>query len=102
MLCYAMFNIESRAIMSGGTILLSNFTHSPIDIHSHFNHGSRFDYPNNENHIRGIYFIESVYRNVSVSQVGISKFPSVFKHTECIIAENKYLHKLIDEKEWVY
>ena len=35
-------------------------------------------------------------------QVGFSTFASVLSHTECVIEENLYLHKLIDEKAWVY
>ena len=81
---------------------LPNFIHSPIDIHSHFNHGSPFDCPEDETHLRGMDFLESVYQKMGVSQVGISTFPSVLNHTECVIEENEYLHKLIDEKDWVY
>ena len=83
-------------------IFLPNFTHKPIDIHSHFNHGSIFDCPENEKHLRGFDFIETVYQNAKVSQVGISTFASVLEHTECIVEENEYLHNLINEKEWVY
>ena len=78
------------------------FEHSPIDIHSHFNHGSRFDCPENEIHVRNFDFLEGVYRSAGVSQVGFSTFASVLNHVECIVEENLYLHKLIDEKEWVY
>ena len=81
---------------------LPKLTHSPIDIHSHFNHGSEFDCPETAIHIRGIDFVESVYQKTNISQVGISTFPSVFEHTESIVDENEYLHKLTDEKEWVY
>lgn len=88
--------------MNTNAISFPNFTHSPIDIHSHFNHGSRFDCPEDERHIRGIDFIESVYHNAEVSQVGISTFASVLEHVESIIDENEYLHKLIDKKDWVY
>ncbi len=77
------------------------FEHNPIDIHSHFNHGSLFDYPDNDIHIRGLEFMESVYEKAGISQVGVCTFPSAF-HAECIVEENSYLHKLIDEKEWVY
>ncbi len=78
------------------------FQHSPIDIHSHFNHGSPFDCPENPAHLRGMDFLEQVYENAGITQVGMSTFPSVFEHTECIREENEYLHKLIDEKPWVY
>lgn len=78
------------------------FDHSPIDIHSHLNHGSRFDCPDDESHLRGMAFVESVYQKAGVSQVGISTFASVLSHTECVAEENLYLHKLTDEKDWVY
>ena len=79
-----------------------NFQHSPIDIHSHFNHGSRFDCPEDELHVRGFDFLEKSYCHAGVLQVGFSTFASVLSHTECVIEENLYLHKLIDEKDWVY
>ena len=78
------------------------FEHSPIDIHSHLNHGSRFDCPDDESHLRGLDFVEGVYQKAGVSQVGISTFASVLSHTECVTEENLYLHKLTDEKDWVY
>lgn len=78
------------------------FTHDPIDIHSHFNHGSQFDCPEDEIHFRGLDFVESVYDQVHGTQVGISTFASVLQHPECVAEENEYVHKLIDEKEWVY
>ena len=82
--------------------MLSAFTHAPIDIHSHFNHGSPCDCSENEMNLCGIDFIESIYRDAGVTQVGVSTFPSVLEHTECIVEENEYMHALIDEKEWVY
>ena len=78
------------------------FGHSPIDIHSHFNHGSCFDCPEDEIHVRGFDFLEGVYNRAGVSQVGFSTYASVLSHTECIVEENLYLHRLIDEKNWVY
>ena len=78
------------------------FQHSPIDIHSHFNHGSEFDCPEDETHIRSFDFLESAYEKAGVKQVGFSTFASVLSHTECVVEENLYLHKLIDEKDWVY
>ena len=88
--------------MCQSNIFLADMTHAPIDVHSHFNHGTRFDCAENEINACGIDFIESVYRQAGVSQVGVSTFPSVLDHTECIVEENEYMHRLIDEKEWVY
>ena len=92
----------NEAKKEGAFMYLPEFAHSPIDIHSHFNHGSPFDCPEDEIHLRGMDFLESVYHNAGVSQVGFSTFASVLNHTECIAEENLYLHKLIDEKDWVY
>lgn len=78
------------------------FEHSPIDIHSHFNHGSRFDCPEEESHLRGLDFLEGVYQKAGVSKVGCSTYASVLNHVECVVEENAYLYKLIDEKDWVY
>ena len=78
------------------------FQHSPIDIHSHFNHGSRFDCPEDEIHVRSFDFLESKYAKAGVKQVGFSTFASVLSHTECVLEENLYLHKLMEEKDWVY
>ena len=85
-----------------GSSDLLKFDHSPIDIHSHFNHGSRFDCPEDDSHIRSMDFVEDVYRRANVLQVGMSTFASVLNHTECVTYENLYLHKLIGEKDWVY
>ena len=79
-----------------------NISHMPIDIHSHFDHGTPYDCPEDALHFRGLAYVESVYRRVNVTQVGICTFASVVHHPECVVAENEYLHKLIDEKEWVY
>ena len=78
------------------------FGHSPIDIHSHFNHGSVGDCPESEINRRGFDFLEPIYEKAGVSAVGMSTFASVLEHTECIVEENEYLHKLIDEKSLVY
>ncbi len=83
-------------------ISLPNFKHSPIDIHSHFGHNSPFDFPEDEMHVRRFDFMEKMYRNANISQVGFSTFASVNKYTECIIEENTYLYNLTKEKDFVY
>ena len=75
---------------------------SPIDIHSHFNSGSPFDVEDGPIGYRSLAFLESVYEKSGVSEVGVSTFPSVFEHPECVCEENEFLHRLIDEKTWVY
>lgn len=97
-----MFLSESSKQTGADVIAKLGFLHEPIDIHSHLNHGSPFDCPEDETHLRSMEFVESVYTNYGISQVGISTFPSVLNHTECVLEENSFLHKLKDEKEWVY
>ena len=43
------------------TIKIPEFNQKAIDIHSHFNHGSRFDCPEDEIHVRSFDFLESAY-----------------------------------------
>lgn len=88
--------------MYNSSVLMPNFTHRPIDIHSHFNHGSRFDCPGDETHLRGIEYQEKICLEADIAAVGISTYASVLDHPECVAEENEYLHKLIDEKAWVY
>jgi len=83
-------------------IFLPDFTHGPIDIHAHINHGSMFDCPENEIHIHGLDYIENVYNGANVTQAGISTYASVLEHTECIPEENEYLNRLAEKKPWVY
>ena len=83
-------------------IIKNGLAHPPIDIHSHFNHGSPFDCPETMVHIHGLDWIEDIYKNAGVAQVGMSTYASVLEHPECIVEENQYLHKLIEEKEWMY
>lgn len=84
------------------SISLPNFSHSPIDIHTHFNHGSPFDCPETPVHLRGLDFIESMYRRGGVFQAGCSTYASVLQQPECVVEENEYMYRLIEQKEWVY
>ena len=88
--------------MFKNTISLPDFTHSPIDIHSHINHGSKFDCEEDDIHVRNLDFLESTYQYYNVSQVGLSTYASLIHSTECVIEENEYMHQLSKEKEWVY
>ena len=73
-----------------------SFAHAPIDIHSHFNHGSPFDWrlPDNPLHLRDLDFVLEEQRNVGIECGGFSTFASVLEHPECIAEENEYLYRL--------
>ena len=85
-----------------GFLDFTKFSHAPIDIHSHFNHGSPFDCPETEVHLRSYEFLRSVYEKAGVRSVGFSTYGSVLKHCECIFDENEYMHELAKKEDLVY
>ncbi len=80
------------------------FSHAPIDIHSHFNHGSPFDWPLPDNplHLRELDFVLEEQRNVGIECGGFSTFASVLEHPECIVEENEYLYQLASEDPRIF
>ena len=85
-------------------ICLSEFSHAPIDLHSHFNHGSPFDcpIPDKAVHNRDLDFVKAAYDHIGIGAAGMSTFASVMEHTECIIEENRYLHEQVLAMDWMY
>ncbi len=81
-----------------------SFSHPPIDIHSHFNHGSPFDWPLPDNplHLRELEFILEDQRHVGIACGGFSTFASVLEHPECIVEENEYLYQLASEDPRIF
>lgn len=81
-----------------------SFSHAPIDIHSHFNHGSPFDWrlPNNPLHIRDLDFVLEDQRHVGIVAGGFSTYASVLQHPECIVEENEYLYRLAQTEPRIY
>lgn len=78
------------------------FSRDPIDIHSHFNHGSPFDTPQTMAHIRDLDHVKKGYDRFGIFYAGMSTFASVVYHPECIVEENEYLHKLVEKTDWMY
>ena len=85
-------------------IQLPTFSHAPIDIHSHFNHGSPFDcpIPSALLHDRGLEYVTSAYEHIGICAAGMSTFASVMEHHECIPEENEYLHDTVQKTDWMY
>ncbi|MBQ9796792.1 MAG: amidohydrolase [Clostridia bacterium] len=83
---------------------IPSFSHAPIDIHSHFNHGSPFDWrlPDNPLHLRDLDFVLEEQRNVGIACGGFSTYASVLEHPECIVEENEYLHRLAGEDARIF
>ena len=85
-------------------ICLPEFSHAPIDLHSHFNHGSLFDcpVPDKAVHNRDLDFVKAAYDHIGIGAAGMSTFASVMEHTECITEENRYLHEQVLAMDWMY
>ena len=78
------------------------FSHPPIDIHSHFNHGSPFDCPRQPIHYRSADFIKAAYDRFGIVCAGMSTYGAVLEHPECIPEENLYLHGVAAQTDWIY
>ena len=74
-----------------------------IDIHSHINHGTPYDSLSNDSRIyKAEYdFLCNMYDRTNIEQAVFSTFASVL-HTEPIVEENEYLHKLVLENKRAY
>ncbi len=83
-------------------IQFPEFSHAPIDIHSHFNHGSPYDTPQTQAHIRDLAYIKADYDRFGIYYAGMSTFASVIYHPECVVEENNYLHDLVQATDWMY
>ncbi|MBQ3591109.1 MAG: amidohydrolase family protein, partial [Clostridia bacterium] len=85
-------------------VQMSVFSHAPVDIHSHFNHGSPFDEVNSaipeEIHNRQLDFIKAGYDHIGVSHAGMSTYAAV-EHPECVAEENRYLYDLVQQSDWL-
>ncbi|MBE6953569.1 MAG: amidohydrolase [Ruminococcaceae bacterium] len=85
-------------------VQLPLFSHAPIDIHSHFNHGSPYDDRGTpeETHNRNLSFVKAGYDHIGVCAAGMSTFASVLTHPECVVEENRYLNDLVNRTDWMY
>ncbi len=81
---------------------IPEFSHPPIDIHSHFNHGSPFDCPQAPIHNRTLEFMKANCDRFGIPYVGMSTYAAVLHHPECVYEENEYLHQLVKETPWMY
>lgn len=83
-------------------IQFSEFSHPPIDIHSHFNHGSPFDCPQAPIHNRTLEFMKANYDRFGIACTGMSTYASVLRNPQCVLAENAYLYDLAQKTDWIY
>ena len=73
-----------------------------IDVHSHLNHGSRFDSnPNRKYYNATLEYLSDVYKSCNIGKMLCSTFSSVIS-TEEIEKENEYLFNLSQEVEPLY
>ena len=83
-------------------VTLPEFSHAPIDIHSHFNHGSQWDVKESPIHQNSIGFLKESYAHIGVSWAGISTFASVYHPMGLGVAEsNEWLYEFTRQEDWV-
>lgn len=83
-------------------MLIPEFSHAPIDIHSHFNHGVPCDCPDTPLHRRDLAFVLSGYDRFGIEYCGMSTFGSVMEKTEYIEEENRFLHEYVKTCDRMY
>lgn len=84
------------------SLQMPEFSHSSIDIHCHFNHGAPTEPPRKEWHIMDLDHIKAGYDRFGIYYSCMSTYASVMFHPECIVEENEYLFKLVQELDWMY
>ena len=84
------------------SVVMPEFSHPPIDIHSHFNHGSPFDCPEKPIHFRSLEFMRAETQRFGIPYVGMSTYASCLHNPECVYEENAYLYDLVQKTEWMY
>ena len=81
--------------------------YSPIDIHSHFDHGVPGDYRtivgegNRQTHTISLDILREKYDAVGIGCACFSTYASVSSPNR-VAEENRYLHDIAREKSWVY
>lgn len=84
------------------SLSIPDFRHCPIDIHSHFNHGSPFDCPQTPIHNRTLAFMKANYDRFGIAYAGMSTYASVLENPQCVFEENQYLHDIAEQTDWIY
>ena len=80
------------------------FSRSPIDIHSHFNHGVEGDSQNPSfkgTHQSALDFLKSEYDRFCIKEVAFSTYSSVLSSSR-VAEENEYMRQLAAENDWIY
>ena len=83
-------------------IQFPDFSHAPIDIHSHFDHGAPAEPPQKPIHIMDLEHIKAGYDRFGIYYAGMSTYASVMFCPECIVEENEYLHDFMQKIDWMY
>ena len=72
-----------------------------IDIHSHYDHGSKYDRGDDEAHCTQLDYIKSMYDSANIEIAFFSTFASVLS-SETVLEENEYNYKIVHENDWMY
>lgn len=81
---------------------LPEFSHMPVDIHCHFNHGSALDVADSPISQNGIEFLRDAYAHIGIAWGGISTYASVFHPDGAGVTEsNRWLYDFAAQTDWV-
>lgn len=72
-----------------------------IDIHCHFNHGSRYDTKETDNYKCDLEFLRNERKRLSISACALTTFSSVLS-PNLVEEENEYLYKIAQEDDFVW
>lgn len=83
-------------------VYLSEFSHPPVDIHSHFNYGSAWDVADSPISRSDIDFIRQGYAHMGIAWGGISTLASVYHPDGAGVTEsNRWLYDFAAGEAWV-
>lgn len=72
-----------------------------IDMHSHYNHGARFDSDENDVYKADLPFLRRKADAANISAIACSTFAAVL-HVEDVVEENEHLYELSQQYDWLY
>ena len=83
-------------------VKLPEFSHMPVDIHCHFNHGSDLDIAQSPISCSNIDFLRSAYDRIGIAWGGISTLASVYHpNGDGVVESNRWLQDFAQKENWV-
>jgi len=83
-------------------VKLPDFSHPPVDVHCHFNHGSTLDVADSPVSRNDIEFLRDSYAHIGIAWGGISTYASVFHPKGAgVVESNRWLFDFAQKESWV-